>query len=205
MNRQIVIARLRKLWYAGKDFLRYPRQFVATILHTVQPTDYERWSSHHSLQSSWDERTKIMAAFIPSGTSVIEFGSGAQVLQNFLPSDVRYQPYDLVARTPSTIVCDLNNCFPDISGDSNIVVFSGVLEYIVNLPALFCWLRKSAKKVVFSYAIHEHTPSLFERRRNGWVNDFTEAEILQVVTRAGFKGGAVSRWRGHVIFVVNSL
>jgi hypothetical protein len=143
-----------------------------------------------------------MAAYIPSGASVIEFGAGAQVLRMALAAESRYSPYDLVARTPDTLVCDLNSSYPDIDGDAEVVVFSGVLEYIHDLPGLFDWLHGHVEQVVFSYATYEHTPSLLARRKNGWVNDFTEDQILQIIEKTGFSGSAVKRWRGHVIFVV---
>ncbi len=204
MNRFIIMF-MRKAWYAGKDFFSSPRQFIETIVNSHYSTDYERWSCNDNLQVGWDERTKMMAAFIPSGASVIEFGSGAQVLRNILPEGCSYQPYDLVARTPNTLVCDLNSWYPDIAGDADVTVFSGVLEYVHDLPGLFDWLHGSVKQIIFSYATYEHTPSLLERRKNGWVNDFTEDQILQLTNRTGFHGGAVTRWRGHVIFVVKSL
>lgn len=184
------------------DLFKAPRDAFATIISFRRATDYNRWSCNDSLQASWDERTRMMAGYIPSGASVLEFGAGAQVLRKALPADCRYSPYDLVARTPDTLVCDLNSWYPDIDGDADVVVFSGVLEYIHDLPGLFDWLRGHVEQVVFSYATYEHTPSLLARRKNGWVNDYTEDQTLQIIENAGFSGGAVKRWRGHVIFVV---
>lgn len=202
MNLRPSAVLLRRFWHAGMDFLSAPRAFVTTVLWFRRATDYDRWSCNDSLQSNWDERTVMMAAYIPPGASVIEFGAGAQALRGVLPAECRYQPSDLVARTPDTLVCDLNSGYPDLAGQADVAVFSGVLGYIHDLPGLFDWLRGQVGQVVFSYATHEHTPSLIARRQNGWVNDLTENQITQIVVQAGFQGGAVTRWRGHVIFVV---
>lgn len=194
---------LRKIWHGGRDFIRAPRDFITTVMGFRRATDYDRWSQNDSLQSNWDERTLIMADHIAAGASVIEFGAGAQALRKALPPSCRYHPSDLVARTPDTLICDLNNGYPDLPAQMDVAVFSGVLEYIHDLPGLFDWLSCKVDRVVFSYATVEHTPSVLARRQNGWVNDFTQSRIVQIVTQAGFAGGAVTRWRGHVIFVVN--
>lgn len=194
---------LRRFWHAGRDFLRAPRAFVTNCLGFRRATDYDRWSRNDSLQTNWDERTLMMAAYIPAGAAVIEFGAGAQALPAALPADCRYQPSDLVARTPDTLVCDLNSGYPDLAGQADVAVFSGVLEYINDLPGLFDWLRGQVGRVVFSYATLEHTPSPLVRRQNGWVNDLTQDQITRIIAQAGFGGGVVTRWRGHVIFVID--
>lgn len=209
MTRRPSAVLLRKVWYAVRDFVRAPRAFVTTVLRFRRTTNYDRWSRKDSLQSNWDERTLMMAAYIPVGASVIEFGAGAQALRGALPAECRYQPFDLVARTPDTLVCDLNSGYPDlgeqigIAKQADVAVFSGVLEYIHDLPGLFDWLHGQVGRVVFSYATLEHTPSLLTRRQNGWVNEFTQDQIARIISQAGFRGGAVARWRGHVIFVIH--
>lgn len=202
MSRQPISVLLRRFWYAGRDLLNAPFNFVGTILCFRRSTDYTRWSRDDSLQTNWNERTIMMAAYVPSGASVIEFGAGAQALRKALPAKCRYQPSDLVARTPDTLVCDLNSFYPELPAEADVAFFSGVLEYIHDLPGLFNWLRGQVSQVVFSYATYEHTPSLLERRQNGWVNDLTDDQVMQITKQAGFQGGAVTRWRGHVIFVM---
>jgi hypothetical protein len=76
---------LRRVWHAGRDFLRAPRAFVTTVLGFRRATDYDRWSRNDSLQPNWDERTLMMAAYSPAGAAVIEFGAGAQALRGALP------------------------------------------------------------------------------------------------------------------------
>ena len=202
MSFQSLVVPLRKSWFVVKDFLSSPRAFISVIQRFSRDTDYERWSRAGSLQANWDERTLMMAAYIQAGASVIEFGAGAQVLRAALPAGCRYQPSDLVARTPDTLVCDLNSGYPDLGGHRDVAVLSGVLEYIKDLPGLFHWLCGRVDKVIFSYATFNHTPSLLARRKNGWSNDLSEEELLRIVLSAGFQGRVVTNWRGHTIFVV---
>lgn len=202
MNRSFVAVLLGRIWHVAQDFVREPRAFVGTVLRFRRSTDYDRWSRDDSFQSNWNERTLMMATHIPSGSAIIEFGAGVQVLRAALPEDCRYQPSDLVARTPDTLIGDLNIAYPDLDGKMDVAVFSGVLEYIHDLPGLFDWLHDQVDRIVFSYATLEHTPSLLARRKNGWVNDLSEYQVVQIFETAGFRGGAVGRWRGHVIYVV---
>ena len=202
MNPEPVSLLLRRIWHYGKDFLCRPNNFVETVLSFNSSTDYIRWARNDSLQPQWDERTQIIAEYIPPGADVIEFGAGRQVLRWCLPHNCKYYPSDLVARTPDTIVCDLNVTYPDLGSGMGVAVFSGVLEYIRDISSVFGWLHGQVGRVVFSYATLEHTPSPLMRRQNGWVSDFTQDQIVQIVTQMGFEGGPVARWRGHVIFVV---
>lgn len=196
---------LKKAYHAGLEFLRQPKTFVTTVLGFKATTDYDRWSRDDSLQATWDARTLLIAKYINSCESVIEFGAGAQVIRAVLPEGCQYRPADLVARSPDTLVCDLNSAYPDLPERAGVAVFSGVLEYINDLSGLFDWLFIEFDRVIFSYATLEHTPRLITRRSNGWVNDLTQDQIAQIVTQSGFRGGAVDRWRGHVIFVVTRL
>ncbi len=194
---------LKKAYRTGLEFLRQPKAFFTTVLGFKSTTDYARWSHNDSLQPNWDERTILMARYIEPGAYVVEFGAGAQAIRAVLPAGCHYLPSDLVARTPDTLVCDLNSCHPDLPERPDVAVFSGVLEYINDVPGLFDWLLTRFNCVIFSYATLEHTPSLITRRNNGWVNDYAQDQIARIVARAGFQGGTVERWRGHVIFVVS--
>jgi hypothetical protein len=199
------LQQLKTACRTGLEFLRRPRDFMTTVLGFRPGTDYARWSRNDSLQSNWDERTLLMAHYIAPGARVLEFGAGAQAIRTSLPQGCTYVPSDLVERTPDTLVCDLNSGYPDLaqlSSPPDVAVFSGVLEYIHNLPALFDWLHSNFERVIFSYATLEHTPSLIARRENGWVNDLIQDQVDAIIAQAGFQGGAVTRWRGHVIYVV---
>ena len=187
------------------EFASQPTGFVSKVLRFKSVTDYERWSRNDSFHPNWDERTRLMAKHIIPGSSVVEFGAGAQAIRAVLPAGCCYLPSDLVARSPDTLVCDLNSRYPDLTDlpeRTDVAVFSGVLEYINDLQGLFDWLPTRFDRVVFSYATLEHTPSLIARRSNGWVNDYRQDQITEIVEQAGLHGKAVERWRGHIIFVV---
>jgi hypothetical protein len=51
------------------------RRITRTLfLRAVNRSDYERWRNPFSLEGWWETRTQKVAAFIPKGTRVIEFG-----------------------------------------------------------------------------------------------------------------------------------
>ena len=85
------------------------RQAVATLLRKLRrSTDMDRWRRDSGLESNWDQRTEIIAAMVPDGSVVLEFGAGNQRLSGFLPSACTYIASDVVARNDRTLVIDLN-------------------------------------------------------------------------------------------------
>src|SRR5215468_9103306 len=93
---------------------RYPGLRMATrvarmaMLRLIGHSDYERWTDPSSLETWWESRTQRLAAMVPAGTRVIEFGGGRQRLRSFLDSSCTYMASDLVDRGPGTLACDLN-------------------------------------------------------------------------------------------------
>ena len=67
-------------------------------------------------------------------------------------------------------VCDLNKEYPELDY-YDVVVFSGVLEYIYDVPSLIEYLFNKCVEMIFSYAISDSGPSKAGRRAKGWVND----------------------------------
>src|SRR5262245_38486113 len=114
-------------------------------LALAKKTDFDRWSDIESLELAWDQRAEVAAGFVPAGSRVLDIGCGRMALSRFLPNGCIYQPCDLVARDNRTIVCDLNaGQFPSAqAGGSDVIVMLGLLEYIVDLDALFVHLRHS--------------------------------------------------------------
>lgn len=149
-------------------------------------TDWERWSDHDKVAvPAWEARAKLTAELIPRGARVLDVGCGAMALERFLPEHCAYLPADLVARDARTLVCDLNaGAFPPTC-DSDVIVALGVLEYIDDAAAVLNWLHASGKPVVFSYNLAGEAGT--ERRANGWVNDYTRAELANLIRSAGFR------------------
>lgn len=151
------------------------RVIRTVLLKQLGKSDVTRWTDRANLFESWDTRTKLLATLIPANSVVLEFGAGRVTLPHFLPQGCTYIPSDIVKRTQDTFVCDLNapqlTSFPvhDVS------VFSGVLEYVHNLPRLLTRLATQSRYVIASYAstdFAEQRDSL-RRRKHGWVNDYS--------------------------------
>jgi hypothetical protein len=59
-----------------------------------------------------------MVAPVPAGSTVIDVGAGRMAARSLLPPGCTYVPMDMVARDPSTVVCDLNRGpLPELTAD----------------------------------------------------------------------------------------
>ncbi len=166
---------------------------------TTSPTDFARWSEPTNLLPHWDSRTLRMAELIPPGSSVLELGAGRQVLRAALPEGCTYTPSDLVSRGPDTLVCDLNARrlldFPA----HDIIVLSGVLEYVDKVPRLVRHLAPRCRvAMILSYAVTDTNPE--DRARHGWVNHYSAAALTRVFEAAGFRAAGAEHWQSQVIF-----
>jgi phospholipid N-methyltransferase len=121
----------------GKSFVKSPLRLLKTYTNSHYRIADARWKSSGSLMPEWNERTKLMASMVAPNSSVLEFGSGDERLKEWLPEGCTYQPSDMLARSEQTLVCDLNQDFPNLEGRHfDVIVFSGVLEYIHDIPRL---------------------------------------------------------------------
>lgn len=191
--------RLRAL---AKSLLRVPLGTIEVLSSPPsQSTNAERWRDPHALHEDWDERTGLIARLIPEGADVIEFGAGRLALRSFLPAGCRYRPSDIVDRGENTLVCDLNRELPSMAKVYSHAVFSGVLEYIVDLPRLTQWLALSVNTVVASYSTIDRLSDPVTRARNGWLNHHTRTEVEKAFTSVGFEKHNSIEWREQTIFV----
>ena len=187
-----------------------PRLLEVAILKSLHRTDYRRWTKPDSLEVWWDSRTRLLAELVPAGSRVIEFGAGRRQLERYLDPHCTYVPSDLVDRGPGTIVCDLNRGpFPDLSTQRmDVAVFGGVLEYIVDLPALIEWLAESVTFCVASYAcvvpgaglagrISDH----LKRVRHGYMNHLTEVQIVDLFRARSFACRTRRTWDSQRLFL----
>jgi hypothetical protein len=162
-------------------------------------SDISRWRRDNSLHASWEDRVVVMIARIEPGSRVLDIGAGAQTMRRHLPTNCEYLPLDLVARTPNTVVCDLNtSSLPTMQVDW--AVASGVLEYLVNVPRFLVELAAASQHAVISYVVPHSGGSVIGRRAHGWVNDFTQEEIEDTFTRCGFIVDEYKQWGGQLIF-----
>jgi len=103
-----------------------------------------------------------------------------------LPSNVEYLGSDLFPRERETLVWDLNSGVPPLKRSFDIAVFSGVLEYVIDPGCLLDELRRSVIEIAASYASSDEVPDRLTRLENGWVNHFSRAEFIDLMSSAGF-------------------
>lgn len=157
-------------------------------------TDLARWSQSRALLSAWDDRAEVAARLIPAGAHVLDIGCGKMALEKFLPLGCTYQPCDLVARDARTLVCDLNrDALPHTAAHAaSILVLLGVVEYLADVPRLLARLRASGKPIVVSYHPTDVTAHL-DRRKLGWLNDFSMDAWLHMLAAAGLYATNIER------------
>lgn len=174
------------------------RAIATTFRKLLGRSDYTHWSSLSTHSSKWDTRTQKLAQLIPPNSTVIEFGAGRLMLRDMLPEGCSYTPSDLVDRGYNTIVLDLNaKCLPTLAR-YDVAVFSGVFEYVIDVPRLVRYLGDFAGNVICSYAVVE----LNQRGRceQGWVNDYTSGKFVSLFTSLGFDYRFGQRWKAQMLY-----
>lgn len=159
-------------------------------------SDRNRWRDLDNHDIAWDKRTRNIAALIAPDSNVIEFGAGRRQLPRWLPPRCGYIASDIVARGEQTLVCDLNKRpLPSLPHQTSVqvAVFSGVLEYVADLPGVISWLATQVDQVIASYNCITPADTVAARIRAaaarlsaGWVNGFTQAEFIASFDKAGF-------------------
>ena len=182
-------------------------RIIATFL---KKTDRRRWADPRNIYASWESRNKELAALVPSNSRVIEFGAGKRILERYLDPSCSYVPSDIIDRGPGTIVFDLNQRpLPDLGPDAyDVAVFSGVLEYVREVPAVLDWLTKYVTVCVLTYApakARGHSPrGLLEtigRLRHGWMNNYREEELRSLFYERDFELVQGKDWEDQRLFV----
>jgi len=181
-------------------------RLIATLL---QKTDYPRWRDPRSLESWWATRTEELAAFVPKGSRVIEFGAGNRILERYLEPSCTYVASDIIDRGPGTIICDLNRRpLPDLeAGVFDVAVFIGVLEYVRDVPSVLDWLTPRVSCCLLSYVCADANsrpllgiPEAFRRMKMGWMNGYREEEIRELFSKRGFNSIRESTWKNNRLF-----
>jgi hypothetical protein len=176
---------------------------LRNLLRSMLPkqiSDTTRWQKDDSLALDWDSRTRQMAELVPPGSSVLEFGAGRMTLASCLPASCSYIPSDIVKRRLDTFVCDLNiSNLPEFPRHQ-VAFFSGVLEYVLDVPRLVAHLSANTQVFILSYACLEDHRNKLNRRSSGWVNDYDSEALEEILRKAGFKADYVGTWKSQKIF-----
>lgn len=180
------------------------RRFITDLNTKQNKSDVDRWKQKKWLFDDWNERTKIMAQWIQPNSKVLEFGAAKLALKQFLPENVIYTPSDIVDRGEGTLVCDLNRDIPEFKAQ-DVIFFSGVLEYIYDVPKLISNLSNKTNRFIISYGTFDVFNSEKHRKINGWVNTHTNQEILDIFTKNNFKLTETDTWRKQTIYVFDKI
>jgi hypothetical protein len=141
---------------------------------------------------------------------VIEFGAGRRQLEKFIDRSCTYVPSDLIDRGLGTIIIDLNRRpLPDLRYViADGAVFSGVLEYIRDLESLIAWLSEQVSFCIASYAYVSTNQNTiqkirerFDRLYYGYMNSYTEEELVKLFNRYGFVCKMEDTWTSQRIFL----
>jgi hypothetical protein len=187
-----------------------PRVGKGVVNRLLVRSDDARWRSPDNLENWWEARTAKLAAFVPSGARVIEFGAGRCRLPRYLDAASTYFASDLVTRIPGTIVCDLNHRpLPDLRHlKPDVAFFAGVLEYIADLHAVAAWLSTQVGACAASYDAVDsprwtttRLAELGRRKYFGYMNDYEPAEFVRVFERAGFRCARTDRWESQELYL----
>ena len=182
----------------AKSFLASPRGYLAARRQrAAMGTQVSRWSDLGNHDPAWDERSAMMARMVTKNASVLEFGSGREQLESFLPEGCTYQPSDLAPRSARTLVCNLNEGFPQLTQRYDFIIFSGVLDYIHDLETLMQHVRQHCTQCIASYPVTDDLDCITTRMRNGWVHHYSGASLGKLFHRAGFHVAERQKWHQH--------
>lgn len=121
-------------------------------MNKTKALDWEKTEERLGLhQKMWLDRVEVMVKFIDdTDRKVMDLGAGSMHLKELLSKDVEYYPVDYVKRSSETIVCDFNkNEFPEF--DVDVMVCSGILEYIEQPKQFLDNVTKHCRKIILSY------------------------------------------------------
>ena len=163
------------------------------LLRILGRSDRLRWLDEQNLHQNWDERTELLAQWIRKGESVLEFGSGAGSLKRFVPRDSSLVHTDIFDRGRGYQICDLNaRRLPHLE-PADVIVLSGVLEYVKDVERALAYFNQLANAVVLSYAGIEQNPT--NRRENGWVNDLSIDDLVGLFEQNDFRMTERANWK----------
>lgn len=164
-------------------------------------TDTERWKKVATEVPTWDERNKLIARMIPSGSSIIDVGAGKMTLREYLPEGCTYQPVDCVQGCDETVIAEFNEgIIPQFEQTYDIAVCSGILEYIKSPLDFMRIVSGWADKIILSYAILEFTPAIPNRRGGGWINDMGLIQLDDLFFYAGLNYRIRAHWSRQLIY-----
>jgi hypothetical protein len=171
-------------------------------LRSAGASDIGRWSDPLSHYDSWRERGVKLAGLVKAGERVFEFGAGRSIVADHLPGGCRYCGSDVAPLKPDVVAIDLNAPQLRPIHGYEVALFSGVLEYVHDLPRLIRFLSRCFGSVICSYAVatDQTKEEMQKRRYSGWFNDFKDSEIRDLFNASGFRLSANQRWLSQELY-----
>lgn len=186
-----------------KGHLAKSARVVRTLaLHALGVSDRARWRNYE-FPSEWSLRSKRIAEIVPRDSHVFEFGAGPGGLRQYLHPSCSLTSSDIVKYRPEIRIIDLNRRpLPSLDeAQPQIGVFSGVLEYVSDVPSIMPWIANHFEICIASYECAQPKPGTLGgireslgRTRMGWVNHFTEAEFKALFAAVGFQLAEQMTW-----------
>ena len=167
-------------------------------------THTSRWEFADSYSEDWKQRAvKLMDLFKThefdegSQYQVVEYGCGAYAPVNTLfngKNGFEVSKFDIKAWDEQTRVIDLNSANV-LLPTTNISVFSGVLEYLNDVPSILSKAISASDYLLVSYAFLPSALFLDEGKflnainnravSNGWRNHFTNKDLVEIISTIG--------------------
>lgn len=168
-----------------------------TVAALVDPR--RRFNCQNQDRPAWDERAEkavdLLRRFQGRNQAtdtlrVADLGCGNERLRRILDDRLQrpfdYVGYDLYPQSEQVARLDVER--EKLPNAFDVVFCLGLLEYLAN-PELFARrLRHACRIAIVSYALADAAegPSLSERRKLGWRNDYTKANVAQIFETSGF-------------------
>lgn len=190
------------LFGAADQEFRQRRIAHVEALRAEGGTETARWAQRESHRANWGLRGIELAGLVKPGERVFEFGAGISHVAAALPEGCSYCGSDVAPLAPEVVVFDLNAPVLAPIKDFDVALFSGVLEYVHDLPRLLDFLFRSFRSVIASYAprMTESAAEIEVRRYSGWFNDHSRTEIEGLFTAAGFVIASSGAWKEQLLY-----
>src|SRR4051794_33128188 len=200
------VRRPSKAFTRTQGICRGPDRYSRPFVHAKGPTSEDsdaRWVSTARERPRWDERNRMIAAYVPLGSAVVDIGAGAQSLREHLPPGCDYQPCDIVPGE-GVLPCDIDNGqWPDLGRKYEIAVCSGVLEHMTDIEPVLRGLPSVARRALVTYCDRGRGQRIATRVAQGWQNHLTLPELRRILDRLDGDWRFLTEWRHHVIVAID--
>jgi len=184
-------------------------------------THIGRWLRRNSYDPKWSERSKLLLDLFVSAEledhksyRISEFGCGANApFHSICRNDARFtvDKFDITSWDEMTRVCDLNNRDFAFS-ESDIGAFSGVLEYLNDVPDVLSRAIKAHQYLLVSYAFLPVSAKSSDSRyiegvrrrsvQHGWRNHYSTEDMTRILSEIGVISN-VGMWdRSQSLFLI---